>query len=120
MTQPWWSEKGLRLDLQTGCTQPLARSSRRLVWCMVNLLLGYTKTLERGQVLRVSTWQEDNCVRLHFACEADEGAGVAPARHDEGQGSCWARARGFAQSVGADLQLAASRLSADLRVPIAL
>jgi hypothetical protein len=118
MTQPWWYEKGVRIDLQPGCTEPLATSSRHLVWCMVNLFLGYSKALESGEVLRVSTWQEDDHVRLHFACEATCDSGPDRQRQVEGMGSFWARAQHFARLVSADLQMTASRLSADLRVPV--
>jgi predicted TIM-barrel enzyme len=85
---------------------------------MVNLLLGYVKTLDRGEVLRVTTWQEGDCVRLHFGWEARPSIGPRRSRQDEGLGSFWNRAQDFARSVSADLQMAASQLSADLRVPI--
>lgn len=118
MTQPWWYASGVRVDLQPGLTKPILSPNRRLVWCMVNLLIAYAKGLRSGQVLRITTWQEDDYVRLHFACEADAKDGPNHLRQGERLGSFWDRARAFARSASAELQLTASGLSADLRVPL--
>ncbi|MCD6351559.1 MAG: hypothetical protein J7M26_05525 [Armatimonadetes bacterium] len=57
MTQPWWTDRGVRADLQLNGTQPVRFASHRLLGPLVNVVVALTGRLGPGDALRIVVWQ---------------------------------------------------------------